>query len=301
MLTSFQNRIIDLNKAYGLIAVAGKDAQTFLQGQLTTDVTTLTPANSLSAYCNIKGRIRALLRVFLYQDTYYLQMPQALLSKILATLNQYAKFSKVTLQDVSSEWQRFGILAGPEIQTHLSSIAGNAVQLIYPLVDSYSRWELLGPAPLLKTGLHDLLPYTETASFETWKLLDIRARIPEIWPETTEQLFPHYLNLPQLGGVSFHKGCYAGQEIIARMEYRATLKRHLFHAVLATSPHVPLPGTPLLATLEGKEKIGTVISASRTPENTVEMLIEALDSVVHDQPKLFLTIEEKPLEIQIIR
>ncbi len=140
--------------------------------------------------------------------------------------------------------------------------------------------------------------YTEIRPFQDWILLDIRSGIPEVWPETSEQFLPHSLNLPQLGAVSFNKGCYRGQEIIARMEYRATIKRHMFQASLLETTLIPAPGTPLWLN-NREEPVGMVISASPTPENTVEMLIETLDSIVANKEPLTINLQNKQIAIHL--
>ncbi len=142
--------MVDLTTAYGLIEVSGKDASTFLQGQLTCDIRQITALQGgFSAYCNAKGRILALLRIFLYQENYYLQLPKLLLPKVLAQLQQYAKFSKISLKDVSLEWQRIGIEKGEAIQSLLSPHSNSLIQLLIADTKHYPRVELLGPPDLL--------------------------------------------------------------------------------------------------------------------------------------------------------
>lgn len=280
----------DLNQAYGLIAVSGPKTLAFLQGQLTCDMRTITTsAPGFGAFCNPKGRIRALFRIFLYEENYYLQLPRLLLPKTLAQLQQYARFSKITLEDVSDTWSRLGIW-GTDIMTKLPK-DDTIVTLILPSTNTNTRAELLGPTALLQPITTYLSQQAKQASFEAWKRLDIQAGIPEIWPETTEQLLPHYINLPALGGVSFNKGCYCGQEIIARMEYRAALKRGMFQAFLpGNTSWVPLPGTVLWRHAEkdspgNPEPVGTIISASPAEKGT-ELLIETLTEFVQHNRSL---------------
>lgn len=281
MDTLNKTAFLNLNPHYGLIAASGADALTFLQGQLTCDVREISASNpGFGAYCNLKGRIRALFRIFLIENTYYLQLPRTLLPQILNQLKKYVMFSKVTLKDASGDFIRMGII-GEEIK----SFSEKAL-LILPLQGRIPRFEIIAPKDT-KGIFFDA--ETQNKNFEYWKSLDIEARIPEIWLETTEQLLPHYINLPQLNAVSFKKGCYCGQEIIARMEYKAKIKRTLFRANLPNCNVVPPPGTKIYANPEALgEDIGTLVS-SAVVDNTLEMLIECQeDYAKNPQNKIYL-------------
>lgn len=254
--------LVDLNPIYGLISVSGIDAATFLQGQITADLRTITATQpGFSAYCNTKGRIRALFRIFLHQECYFLQLPMGVLPSVLATLKKYARFSKVLLQDVSEQWQRIGILL-TAMDSHLIDGLKNIILLPLPSSNAYKRFEIIGMPSDVKSLCDQL--NTFISDFDAWKTLDIQAGIPEIWPETIEQFLPHSLNLPALGAVSFNKGCYCGQEIVARMEYRGNATHKLFNMAVADTENIPQPGTSLYAENGSGEIIGTVVSASRT-------------------------------------
>ncbi len=292
--------IIDFKDAYGLISVQGRDAALFLQGQLTADIREITTNQpAFSAYCNHKGRIRTLCRIFLLNDTYYLQLPQSLISSILTLLKQMAKFSKVSINAVGNEWRQLGIIF-PTSETHalkfLSEITHknpDIIQIPYPDSSDHSRITYIGSQDILNPYWEKLTKAADRTTFEVWKSFDIKAGIPEIFPETFEKFLPHYLNLPALGAVSFKKGCYCGQEIIARMEYRTTIKRHLYCAVLFEANEIPLPGTPIWIDNPQQESVGTVVNAVRTAEtsNAIEMLIEILDSVLENHQKPYIAFK----------
>ena len=268
MISDTQTLLVDLNRFYGLIAVSGTDAARFLQGQITADIRMITRAQALfSAYCNPKGRIRALFRIFLHEATYFLQLPLGLLPSTLEILKKYGQFSKVTVEDVSDQWQRVGIaLANPDPNIALLSNLQNIMLSALPSPEPYKRFQLIGAPPVIKPLWDQFLISTPAicTDFDAWKSLDIKASIPEVWPETTEQFLPHTLNLPALGAVSFNKGCYCGQEIVARMEYRAKVKQKLFRVALADANNIPLPGTPLYAENGSGQMIGTVVTASQS-------------------------------------
>jgi len=252
--------IVDLSLVDGLIAVSGPDAVSFLQGQLTVDMTEIkTKKHGLAAFCNLKGRIHALFRLFYDEDSYYLAAPKEVVTQALTQLKKFARFSKVTLTEVSEEWQHFGIFNAEYFD------AAGIISLT--LSNNLQRFELWGQSKLMQEQWNKLSLTLPIKTFNEWKLLDIEAGIPNIWPETQEKFLPHYLNLPQLGAVSFSKGCYVGQEIIARMQYRGNVKRGLSRVLIESRTTLPAPGTPL----EG----GIVVTAAFDPEGKIALLLEA--------------------------
>jgi folate-binding protein YgfZ len=260
--------MVNLSNEYALLSVSGPDATTFLQGQLTADIREITPTKpGFAAYCNPKGRIRALFRIFYDQHSYFLQLPMGVLPSALAALKNVARFSKVTLQDVSTQYDKIGFYL-TETNLEILKIADLKDIFVLPLPasNSYKRLELLGLPDAIKL-ICDKISLSENSDifdFDAWKSLDIQAGIPEVWPETIEQFLPHVLNLPALGAVSFNKGCYCGQEIVARMEYRADIKHKLFNLKPPNLNNKMLPGDKIFSGNNSDEVIGTVITASRT-------------------------------------
>ena len=295
--------VCDLSKTKGIIEVNGKDANSFLQGQLTCDIqkiTNLTPG--LGAFCNLKGRIRALFCIFKCKENYYLQLPLELLPYAMRELNKYARFSKVTLENVSDRWQSYGISI-PEASylpdNFLSSHSFSIFHKGKNRIDNGERYEFIVLQPA--NGEDLALESKEVKEPEYWQLLDILAGIPEVWPETKEQLLPHSLNLPALNAVSFNKGCYCGQEIIARMEHRATLKRHLYRATLEDTAIAPAPGLKLQALHLPTEDSGTIISAVSTKGNKIEMLVEALDTYAETSNMIYVNHLDKQIPVVITK
>jgi folate-binding protein YgfZ len=252
--------IVDLSPVDGLIAVSGQDAVSFLQGQLTVDMHEIkTKKHSLAAFCNLKGRIHALFRLFYDQDTYYLAAPKEIISPAVTQLKKFARFSKVTLTEVSEQWQHFGIFNAEYFDA--------AGIICLKLSNNPQRVELWGLISAMQAQWNKLSLTLPIKTVNEWKLLDIEAGIPNIWPETQEKFLPHYLNLPQLGAVSFSKGCYVGQEIIARMQYRGNVKRGLSRALIDNLPILPAPGTSLAG--------GIVVSAAFDDNGKIALLLEA--------------------------
>ncbi len=270
--------IINLSPYYGLISICGPDAFTFLQGQLTCDMATVTPGETvLGAFCNPKGRIRAIFRIFKRDDRYFLYLPLSVLPQTLDSIKKYAKFSKVTLQDESTHLSCWGTF-GANADNFIDSLRNNPIQNkqdISILTISALRYVLIGTGdtyPIIESFIKPKnldFPFSvaenENGDFEAWKSLDIENLIPEIWPETIEQFLPHDIGLVDLGAVSFKKGCYCGQEIIARMEYRGKSKKQLVKKLLDNTHPIPVPGTEL--------DDGIVIT-SCCRNNTIETLLQ---------------------------
>jgi tRNA-modifying protein YgfZ len=243
--------VIDLSPL-ALLAVSGEGAKKLLQGQLTCQLEDITENQSrLGAYCNPQGRMLSLFRLFFFKDTYYLQMPAEILDDTLNTLKKYAVFFKVKLEDASSTIQRISI-HGPQAEKKLKLFSTTLPQntdealllddmLCVKLPGVLAHYEFLGAADNIKNLREKISAHTETSSINAWKYANIAAGIPSIYAATFTKLLPHEVNLPQINGVSFSKGCYTGQEIIARMEYRGQLKKHMYRARVKTTV-LPEPG-----------------------------------------------------------
>jgi folate-binding protein YgfZ len=206
---------------YGLLKVSGSDAKKLLQGQLTCNMDNISQTeNSLGALCNPQGRIISLFYIFQWQVDYYLLMPKNTLTKTADTLKKFAVFYKVMLAEETGFYIYgcFNELQSQEAIAHIK------------LPGQTSRSILVSSTPLNHSEMNHA----------QWQYLNILDGIPDIYSETSGQFLPHEINLPALNAVSFNKGCYTGQEIIARMHYRAKLKKHLYQATIACStPFMP--------------------------------------------------------------
>ncbi len=256
----------------GLICVSGHDAKKLLQGQLTCNLDEIPLKNNLlGAHCTPQGRIISLFRLFEYANEYYLQMPRELIPLALAALKKYAVFFKVTLRDASQELLCLGYCG-----TQLEKIPSDCF-----IMTLSNRYEVIGKpaqiAELLKNNPHPLSTSAE------WQKLDITAGIPAIYPETSEKFLPHELNLQNLDAISFNKGCYTGQEIIARMHYRGKLKTHLYRAKISTSS-LPKRGEEIII---ADQSCGYLVDFVEIGYNNYELLM--ISSAVE--------IDSLPLEI----
>ncbi|MCF5051728.1 folate-binding protein [Pseudomonas syringae] len=270
----------------GVLAVRGADAAKFLQGQLTCNLNYLSDTQaSLGARCTQKGRMQSSFRILLQGDGVLLAMATELLETQLADLKKYAVFSKSKLTDESAAWVRFGVINGDQVLSSLGlelpaetdSVARHE-QLIAIRV-SPSRAELWVPAEQADTLRSQLAAQLTQTDLNEWLLGQIRAGIGQVMPQTRELFIPQMLNLQAVGGVSFKKGCYTGQEIVARMQYLGKLKRRLYRLRLDAA-EMPEPGTPLFSPSHNSS-IGEVVLAAKA-DQAIELLAvlqaEAADS-----------------------
>lgn len=210
--------------AFGILKISGPDAKKLLQGQCTCNLDEIHPGKGvMGAHCNPQGRVISLFYLFLLNDTYYLVMPKSMLEIAANALKKYALFYKVVIEQ-TDEIKTIGL--------HSETLSVENSASFY-LQDG--RALLLVPQDKLQQ-LNDALMLDNTA----WRAADIENLVPAIYPETSGKFLPHEIDLPKLHAVSFEKGCYTGQEIIARMHYRGKLKTHLFKATLENDTLPPL-------------------------------------------------------------
>ncbi|MFL1513578.1 CAF17-like 4Fe-4S cluster assembly/insertion protein YgfZ [Pseudomonas prosekii] len=260
----------------GVLAVRGADAGKFLQGQLTCNINYLSDnLSSLGARCTQKGRMQSSFRILLESDGVLLAMATELLEPQLADLKKYAVFSKSKLTDESAAWVRFGLdhgdaalsSLGLELPADTDSVVRNDGLIAIRVSPQRAElWVAADQAASIKGKLAALLAEGE---LNQWLLGQIRAGIGQVMPSTRELFIPQMLNLQAVGGVSFKKGCYTGQEIVARMQYLGKLKRRLYRLQLEGS-ELPEPGTQLFAPTHNSS-IGEVVIAARGEEN-IELL-----------------------------
>lgn len=201
---------------FGILHCTGEDAEKFLQGQLSADIAALTPTKgAMACYLNLKGRVIAALYVLKRPDGFWLILPNDLIAALLQKLKKFIVFSKAALIDVSDTWNVEGIQSDEPRSSHYD-VSDHGEVITFCL--SAEQGLLLRITP--KTAEHTALsPLFIKAMFE--------AHIPWIGHEQSEQFLPHYINLVNLHAIAFNKGCFVGQEVVARMEYRGHLNKKL--------------------------------------------------------------------------
>ena len=227
-------------ESYGVLAARGRDALSFLQGQLSNDLAELVPERSLLAgYHNPQGRVLALLRLFAPVPGEALAiLPRELAAPVASRLRTFILRSKVELADESSSWRIEGLIEAaapgttplaPPFAAQLPEGPGAVARLGGSLVLRVGahpqRWLLVSPAASVP-GEPALEGCARTAPLE-WRRLAIANGEPEVYAATSGEFVAQMLNLDALGAINFDKGCYTGQEVIARAHYRGRVKRRL--------------------------------------------------------------------------
>ena len=293
--------MVDLSH-YGLLSLEGEDATTFLQGQVTNDVKKLDGSHChYSGYCSPKGRLLALFLAFARDGKLFLQFDRNLVEPIAKRLRMYVLRSKVVITDVSDTYVRLGI-AGSEAHAALSACFTSVPESEYALTQEHEtslirlpgslpRYEIICPLQQAKTLWIKLVQHLTPASKADWDWHEIQAGIPEIVAATQEAFVPQMVNLDLLNGINFKKGCYTGQEIVARTHYLGKVKRrtHLAHIACDASPFA---GDEILDA--SGAAAGLVVRSAPSPEGGHDILAELrLESVATGG----LSWQGKPLEM----
>jgi hypothetical protein len=265
----------------GLLQVSGGDAGGFLQNLLGNDVSNITPSKSqLNSFCTAKGRMLAIFRLFKKDENYLLRMPRELIAPLSKRLQMYVLRSKVNLQ-VLDDWVGIGI-SGAEatalLRDHFKSELGQINAVVHQdglsilRVPGGERYEIYAPIDKMQALWPVLGRMLTPANDAVWRLLDIRNGIPTVYAGTSEHFIPQMVNLQLLDGVSFKKGCYPGQEVVARMQYLGKLKRRMYRVRINTET-APVPGTAIVALDNDRtHEAGEVVDACRCGVGRVEAL-----------------------------
>jgi folate-binding protein YgfZ len=250
-----------------LIRVAGADRTVFLQGQLTQDVERATNSSTLFfGWADAKGRLQWLGQLFTHKEAYYLTAPGELVDAIVGRLRMYVLRAKVGI-----DLPDLGILG---CRNSASGPAAAAPPANFPrlaIPHDPARAIFVGP----RAAIVDFLAEheSECSTENEWRVLDIRAGFPEVGRKTSGEFVPQMINLDLLDGISFGKGCYIGQEIVARTRYRGRVKRRMLRFTGSGQP--PESGDPLFAT-DGSA--GKVVTAAPVGEEFECLAVIQLDS-----------------------
>lgn len=307
-VSEHDNVLCDLSHL-GLLEINGADAYTFLQGQVTNDVKQLNGERAhYSGYCNPKGRLLALFLAFAHRNHLHLQMPKALIEPIAKRLRMYVMRSQVTILDVSESIIKIGLQgenATALLNKLFASVPKNAYELathdngtIIKLPGNKPRFEILTEAENAPRIWQTLAQQAKTVNAQYWEWLEIQAGIPEVYPATQEEFVPQMLNLDLLDGINFKKGCYTGQEIVARTHYLGTVKRRTQLAHVETKMQ-PNTGDDVLNT--NGEIVGKIVRCSLAQNGGYDLLAEIrLESVEAGQLNVnghILSIQQLPYKL----
>lgn len=263
---------------FGLLSCSGADAAAFLHGQLSNDVKALTPATSMyAAYCLANGRMLASLLVWQLGDGFALLLPAEILASVQQRLSMFLMRSKARLEDVSDAHVRLGV-AGPEaakiLQEIFHTVPSEPHQVVQHPIGTLNRLEqdrfVLSLQPDAAPAIWQALAARCTAvGSARWNWLDIHAGIPWLGQATQGQFIPQMANLELIGGVSFKKGCYPGQEVVARTQYLGKIKRRMVLANI-DSHIAPVPGDTLFGT--DNQAGGVIVNAEAAPDGGYDVL-----------------------------
>ena len=291
----------------GVIQAQGEDAANFLHNQL-TNVVLLLPVGQarLAAFCNAKGRMQAsFVVVKTAPDMVLLVMPQDLLAQTLKRLSMFVLRAKVKLTDASNQWQLRGLL-GDSARAAVADAApwqtvawagGHAVAL-YPAVAGDARQERA-----FWIGAQDqVTPEGPAVSAEVWAWGSVLSGVPFVTLPVFEAFVPQMLNYESVGGVNFKKGCYPGQEVVARSQFRGTLKRRMARVF---SPVMLQAGQDVFTPTDPDQPCGTVVQCAARPNGQgfdalVSGTLESMQTGWHAGSATDETLELLPLPYALL-
>lgn len=258
----------------GMLAASGPDTADFLHAQLSSDVGRLAAGRAtLTSYSDPRGRVLAAPRLIAEHDRLLLELPADQVEPVRARLARYVLRADVRLSDVSATTARFGV-AGASAAVALARAAGTlpealgecrhseAGATLLRLEGPRPRWLVYGP-PAAVAPLWDALEgHALAAAADAWRLLEIEAGVPAIGAASAGRFVAQMLNLDRLDAIDFHKGCFPGQEVIARTRNLGRLKRRLF-LLRATGSPLPAAGADVYA---GRDAVGEVVDAVAHPD-----------------------------------
>lgn len=249
------------------IAVSGADAASFLQGQLSADLRELSPSRVIIAGCHsVQGRVQAVLTIVQRPEAILLITSAALGDRVISRLRPFVLRAKVSLQPGGGSYCLAADMRGEGAARDLhpgEHLLLDDVSIVRPAVGSRRELYVIPDS-------RSELPDGEV----DWRLADIRAGLPNIFPPTWESFVSQTLNLDLLGAISFDKGCYTGQEVIARAHYRGAVKRRMLRFEATGS--APEPGSRVLA--HGGHA-GDVVDAADVPGGCEMLAVISLEKL----------------------
>lgn len=253
-----------------VVRVMGDDAATFLHGQFTCDVRALQPnTHTLGGWCNAQGRVLAVLNVFRQSDGFLLTVPRDLAETLVTRLRMFVLRAKVTIEradEILAVVAVAGFDPGPAIQ-------GLYVAAMQVASEPVAYFQLIAQAENVAAITAGLTSVAKHADSAAWTCFDIAAALPWVHPKTSGEFVPQMLNLDLLGGVSFNKGCYPGQEIVARLHFRGGLKGRMIRARAATEQQNLAPGDPVYFPAEsGDQAVGRIVAAGHCGTSGTDLL-----------------------------
>ncbi len=278
----------------GVIRARGAEAASFLQSQLTNDVLTLGPERArLAGFCSAKGRLQASFWIVRPEpDELLLICAADLLAPTLKRLSMFVLRAKCKLDDASAELPLLGVCGAGLVPAGATSwqVQDSALGKTIRVPDAAGQ-----PRCVVIGATAAALPELPALALDTWRWLELQAGVPLIQASTVDKFVPQMLNYEVVGGVDFKKGCYPGQEVVARSQYRGTIKRRMF---LFDSDGDAAPGEELFDARDPGQPAGMVVNAAPNPEKDCSLLAEVkLAAVADGKSQLHLGSAGGPLLI----
>jgi len=286
----------------GVVRVSGGDARAFLHGQLTNDVEHLAPDQLRRAgWCTAKGRLLATMLVLRDDDGFLLLLPGDIVASVIKRLRMFVLRSKVTIDDESARWAHYGLIGRGADQVLAANAIAVPSEALHTVVRAEDCWVMRLEGGRLRVLLEsdsnasrlDRLPLARVDAAR-WTLEDIRAGVAQVVAATQDLFVPQMLNFEAIAGLDFKKGCYPGQEVVARAQYRGQIKRHLRRARIAGGA-APAAGQALSCDGQPGEACGTVVSSAPTDGGS-ELLAVVPDAVRDAQTVVRASPDGAPLE-----
>ena len=301
---------------YAVISVSGEDSADFLQNQFSNDVRAVSETRSqLNAYCSPKGRVLTLFRVIKQGEKYYLLLPQERLQATLNRLKMFVLRSKVTLEDASAQMGLLGI-AGSKATALINTLVATTPEQVddcayaeplsvIRIAGEPSRYALFTDFRTLKLAWAKSKDFATPVSAKHWAYLNIQAGVPEVLEASSDEFVPQMLNLHSLNAINFKKGCYPGQEVVARMHYLGKQKRRMYLAHIDSDAE-PQPGVNLYSEPDAAgQSVGKIVNITAAPQGGYDALVVVQIAAVENgdpvltQDNTSLNFKELPYVVEV--
>jgi folate-binding protein YgfZ len=293
---------------FELISISGDDNKHFLQGQVSCDTEQLHAQQSLSgAICNLKGRVITDFRLVEYQQNCFLQVSPEMANPVKAVLDKYIVFAKAESNIASDRFNCFGLIGNDahhlletvfgSYPAHDNAVEAHAGYLIIKIPGLIPRFELwqdlahdLDSTEESTDAINEMREHSNAGSEALWTLEDIRSGIAHVSVSMSARLLPEALNYDLCGVINFTKGCYTGQEIVARMYYRGTAKKRLYHAYFSGDLEEVLSINHLF---EGKPATEEIVQFETTENAGLHLLVILPAEAVAQNTEFYLNNNSK--------
>ena len=269
---------------FSIISISGADSTEFIQGQMTQDISAIGDDEArMTAILNPQGRVMSTALIMHWDDSIILVLNKDTVDDLIVWLSRFILRSKVTVSRL--EAHIYGL------NQNLANIESDSLDLEKEIFCLRSIETDAERTLLITKSLHDFSKSSiTTMSSRNWRLADIQAGIPIIYKENIAKFIPQMVNLDLINGISFNKGCYTGQEIVARVQHRGKIKRRMFHISTQQSNTEIRPGTPVLL---GDSEVGTIIQSVQYKNQ-----IHSLAVIKNDASKKKLLVNGSAIKIQ---